>query len=417
MRIVYLNPCGHMGGAETSLLELLASVRKAEPGWELHLVLGEDGPLADKARELGVDTAVIPFRRALARVGDAGGRPGAAMWSLLMALGPTAAYARSLAAWIRTNRPDVIHSNGLKMHVLASWVRPAHAALIWHIHDYVNTRPLMRRLLRLRRKRCTAAIANSNSVAGGLRGILPGVPVETIYNAIDVDRFTPAGKTLNLDRLSGLAPAAPGTVRVGLLATFARWKGHGVFLKALALLPKDLPVRGYVIGGPIYRTGGSQHSLAELQQQADQLGLEGRVGFAGFQDDSAAALRSLDIVVHASTQPEPFGMVIIEGMACGKAVIASQAGGASELFTDGVNALSHAPGDARELAGQIERLARNEELRHHLGAAGRASVQQLFRGERLAGELLTLYRQLSEQAGAPVSKHVAREPQLAAPAE
>ncbi len=53
MRIVYLNPSGKLGGAETSLRELLASVRAAEPAWELWLVLGEDGPLAAHRARLG----------------------------------------------------------------------------------------------------------------------------------------------------------------------------------------------------------------------------------------------------------------------------------------------------------------------------------------------------------------------------
>ena len=61
MRIVYLNPCGSLGGAETSLRELLASVRTAEPDWDLWLVLGEDGPLAEAARRSGIEaTAILP---------------------------------------------------------------------------------------------------------------------------------------------------------------------------------------------------------------------------------------------------------------------------------------------------------------------------------------------------------------------
>jgi glycosyltransferase involved in cell wall biosynthesis len=185
---------------------------------------------------------------------------------------------------------------------------------------------------------------------------------------------------------------APGTVRVGLPATFARWKGHGVFLQAIALLPVELRVRSYVIGGPIYETAGSQYSQAELQQEASRLGLAGKVGFTGFVDNPATAMRSLDIIVHASTQAEPFGMVIIEGMACGKAVIVSQAGGASELFIDGVNALGFRPGDAAGLARQIERLARDEALRRRLGVAARAATERLFRRERLAKQLLSLYQ-------------------------
>lgn len=118
--------------------------------------------------------------------------------------------------------------------------------------------------------------------------------IRTVHNAVDLERFNPRGPLLDLDALSGLLPAANRTVRVGLVATMARWKGHEVFLRALSMLPKDLPVRGYVIGGPIYATQGSQYSLDELRSLASGLGLNGKVAFTGYVDDSAPAMRALD---------------------------------------------------------------------------------------------------------------------------
>jgi glycosyltransferase involved in cell wall biosynthesis len=393
VRIVYLNPGGRLGGAETSLRELLASVRAAEPDWELWLVLGEDGPLAAIARGLGVRVLVMPFPPALGRLGDSG--RGTAPVDLLKALAATAGYARGLARWLAKIQPDIIHTNGFKMHLLGAWTRPRQTPLIWHIHDYVSPRRLMRRLLRPFRKACSVAIVNSKSVAEDLERVLPGLRIVPIYNAIDLARFSPDGEQLDLDAKSGLAPAAPGTVRAGLIATFARWKGHKVFLEALARQSADVPVRGYIIGGPIYQTEGSQWSALELQAEVERLGLAGQVGFTGFLEDIPAAMRSLDIIVHASTQPEPFGMVIIEGMACGKAVIASQAGGAEELFVEDQDALGHAPGDAAALAHQIERLASDLPLRQRLGARARQVAVKRFQGETLASELLAVYRTLS----------------------
>jgi glycosyltransferase involved in cell wall biosynthesis len=391
VRIVYLNPCGKLGGAETSLRELLAGVRAAAPDWELCLVLGEDGRLAAIARDLGVRVIVQPFPPELGRLGDT---RGAALWSLCKAAGPTAHYARRLAALLRELRPDIIHTNGFKMHLLGAWTRPAGTPLVWHIHDYVSTRRLMSRLLRLFGRSCTVAIANSNSVARDLERLLPTLRVVTIYNGIDLGRFSPLGKKVDLDAAAGLATAEPGTVRVGLVATYAHWKGHQVFLDALARLSSQTLVRGYIIGGSIYQTGGSQWSLEQLQQQANRLGLLGRVGFTGFLEDVASCMRSLDVIVHCSTEPEPFGMVIIEGMASGKAVIASQAGGASELFVDGENALGHASGDAAMLARQIQRLAEDPDLRRQLGQAGRVTAERLYHRKRLATELLALYQNI-----------------------
>ncbi len=370
MRIAYLNPCGKFGGAETSLREILASIRNAEPDLELWLVLGEDGPLAEVARDLKVRVVIQAFPSALARIGEMPGAGLAARSQMLLAVPGTAGYAWRLAATLRRIQPDIIHTNGLKMHLLAAWSRPRESRLVWHIHDYVSTRPLMSRLLRPFRTSCDLAIANSYSVAKDVAATLPGMKVAPVYNAVDVQRFCPSGAQLDLDALAGLPPAAPRTIRVGLLATFARWKGHRIFLEALSRLSADAPVRGYIIGGPIYQTLGSQWSLQELQQEAECLGLAGKVGFTGFLDDTAAALRTLDVVVHASTQPEPFGMVIIEAMACGKALIAAQAGGASELFVDGENALAHAPGDSVALSQQISRLVSNGEAQGEAWRSG-----------------------------------------------
>lgn len=392
MQIVYLNPCGKLGGAETSLREVLASVRAAEPDWKLWLVLGEDGPLAPIARDLGVNVIVQPFPAELARLGDAG--RGVGLWPLSKALGGTVRYARGLAALLRRIRPDIVHTNGFKMHLLGAWTRPAPTLLVWHIHDYVSTRRLMSRLLRLFGRSCAVAVANSKSVARDLHSLLPLLRIVTIYNGIDLNRFSPIGTKVDLDAAAGLQPAPPGTVRVGLVSTFARWKGHQVFLEALSRLSSETNVRGYIIGGPIYQTGGSQWSLEELREQANRLGLQDRVGFTGFLEDVPGAMRSLDVVVHSSTQPEPFGMVIIEGMACGKAVIASQAGGAAEIFTGGENALGHPPGDPSALAQQIARLAGDKELRNRLGKSGRATAERLYHGQRLAQELTEVYREL-----------------------
>jgi glycosyltransferase involved in cell wall biosynthesis len=118
------------------------------------------------------------------------------------------------------------------------------------------------------------------------------------------------------------------------------------------------------------------------------------VGFTGFIPEPAEAMRSLAIGVHASTEPEPFGMVIVEAMACEKVVVASQAGGAAELFTDGENALGHVPGDAASLARQIRKLVLDPALRLRLGRAAR-QTSQLYQRARLAEELRAVYRSVS----------------------
>ena len=122
------------------------------------------------------------------------------------------------------------------------------------------------------------------------------------------------------------------------------------------------------------------------------------MGFTGFVNDVAPAMRALDVVVHASTQPEPFGLVIAEAMACGRAVVVSAAGGAAEIITDAVDALAHPPGDAPALARAIEKLTSDAAMRERLGRAAAISSARRFTHERLAGELVSVYRSLTPRA-------------------
>jgi glycosyltransferase involved in cell wall biosynthesis len=304
-------------------------------------------------------------------------------------------YLRRLRRELRRIAPDVLHANGLKPQMLSALSQTrGRPPVVWHVHDYLSPRPLAARLIKRCAARGATAVVNSRSVAEDLRAVC-GDKLKThlLYNAVDLDNFSPAGSRLDLDTLSGLPPAEPGTVRVGLLATMARWKGHETFLKSLSMLPTDARVRGYVIGGAVYRTRGSQTGSEELRACAARLGLEGRVGFTGFVEDPASAIRALDVLVHASTEPEPFGLAIVEGMACGRSVVASRAGGAAEILEGCEAALSHAPGDADGLSAQIGRLAESAELRARLGRAGRLVAEQRFDRARLAEELAGVYEE------------------------
>ena len=407
MKILYLNPSGELGGAERSLLFLMASMGAAKPDWQMQLIAGSDGPLIRRAGEIGVQASAIDFPPSLSQLGDASaGGPAGRNQSHLRLVGnvgragvPSLAYLRRLRRTLARFAPDLIHSNGFKMHVLAAWARPAGCPLIWHIRDYVSTRPFMSRLIRANANRCTAAIANSTSVAEDLRTVCGDkLRIYRVYNGVDLKTFSPNGNIANLDEICAMPAPAPKTMRVGLIATMARWKGHRVFLEAVAKASRITPIRAYVIGAPIYRTDSSQYRIDELRQMAAELGLEKNVGFTGFVEESAAAIRALDIVVHASTQPEPFGLAIAEGMACGKPVIVSAAGGAREIVTPGVDALTHPPGNVDALADCIVKLAGDSGLRDRIGTAARASAERQFSRERVIAEMLPIYQGVASAA-------------------
>ena len=179
MRIVYLSPSGRMGGAEVALLDMLASVRQAEPEWTLHLIVSEEGDVVEKAGALGVSTRVLPFPASLARIGDAaaGGPAGHSkgrlhlLAQLLLAAPAVAIYVRKLRTMLGHLDPEVIHSNGFKMHLLGAMAN-RRTPLIWHFHDYLSARPFMARLIKLLRKRCSMGLMRTRSPCMPKRGRL-----------------------------------------------------------------------------------------------------------------------------------------------------------------------------------------------------------------------------------------------------
>ncbi len=387
MRILYLSPCAQLGGAERCLLDLLASLKQSEPDWPLHLIAGHEGPLIPEALRLGVEAQVLRLPQQVSRLSVFGSDPVHLIRDCMEVLPGAASYCNRLWSEIRRIAPDIVHTNGFKMHLLAAWT--SSAPVVWHLHDYVSHRPFSSRALRLSSYRIRGAIGVSESVAADAQlAFGDRLPVEAIPNAVDLARFHPSGQALDLR-------TDPRFIRAGLVGTFARWKGHEVFLRALAEPEvRALDLRGFVIGGPIYETENSQHSIEELRELARSLDLEDRVSFTGFVPDPAAAMRALDIVVHASTSPEPFGLVIAEAMACGKAVVVADAGGASELFRDGEDAISSVPGDHRALALALARLAADPALRMRLGAEGRRTAEAKFNRDRLGPAISSFYQSI-----------------------
>ena len=172
MRVLFLNPAAEMGGAENALLELIAGLRDARPSWSIWTDCRRPTvPLLQRARGLGADVRLLPFPSALSRFGErsygSGWRARAAVGLRgLQAIWPVKQYVSQLRAVMRELAPDIIHSNGLKMHVLAAWAKPSSTPLVWHLHDYVARRRLSAAILERCASRCSLAIANSRSVTG-----------------------------------------------------------------------------------------------------------------------------------------------------------------------------------------------------------------------------------------------------------
>jgi len=385
MRVIFLNTIARIGGAERCLLTLIKSLRRADDSLDAHLLCFEPGPLLDEAHKLGATTHVVELPRAVANAGEGVLRDPRRLARLAGGLCALPGFIDRLRRTVARIRPDVIHSNNMKTHLLTGG-RDLGVPVCWHMHDFVSNRRVMRPMLRAVARRTRVVIAISNAVAEDVRRVLPRARVEVVHNAVDLDRYFPGVPD---EQIFG---PADGSVRVGLAATYARWKGQDVFLRAVARVPRELHARFFIIGGPIYQTAGSQFTRDELKSLAEASSVVDRVTFLPFQSDMPAVYRALDIVVHASTQPEPFGLTIAEAMACGRSVIAIRAGGAQEIFDDGKDALGAEMKSEASLAAAMERLIKDADLRNRLAEAAAASARSKFHSDRLGVALIQIYR-------------------------
>jgi glycosyltransferase involved in cell wall biosynthesis len=155
-----------------------------------------------------------------------------------------------------------------------------------------------------------------------------------------------------------------------------KWKGHDVFLKAARLVMEAVPnARAFVIGEV---PDGTTQYRDELVRLARELGIESRTVFTGFRKDIPELIQLLDVVVHASVEPEPFGRVIAEGMAMGKPVVAAMNGGPLEIIRDGQTGFLVPSGDLEKLAHRIIGLLTDRSRAEALGRNARQDAVARF---------------------------------------
>jgi glycosyltransferase involved in cell wall biosynthesis len=360
-----------------------------------------DGPLNDELERRGVTVWRVLLPESFSSLGEQSGgfgsvasRLGAQIWSNQRVVRDFLRQARGCVAAFA---PGIVHSNGQKTHMLARWLA-GDTPTAFHFHDFASRRVLSRRLLPFATRGVSTVVAVSEAVASDAASVLPQARVAVLPNVVDTHLFAPgASERANLDELAGLPAAPESTVRIGLVATYARFKGHRVFVEAAALLEQwglADNVRFYVVGSPIYSTSGSQITRAELEGLARARGIEHKVGFIDFQTAVAAIYRGLSILVHPSTEPEPFGRTLIEAMASGLPVVSTATGGAKEVLSHGGAGLEVAGGSAGSLAAALARLCSDAAFRAELGARGRATAVEHFDHSLLAPRLARIYDEL-----------------------
>jgi glycosyltransferase involved in cell wall biosynthesis len=369
--ILFLDQSGELGGAELCLADLAQFCAESSA-----VLLFQEGPFAEflRARKLAVHVALLP--QTATRVSKA-----ASLLAYLKAIpGMSFLIYRTLKI---AKDYDLLYANTAKALIVGGLLAfLLRKKFCFHLHDIVSAEhfsALNRRLIVLLANRADLVVANSVAtakafIAGGGKKHL----VKVIPNGFDLSRFRRSVKEESQELPDGV-PAGRLAPCVGVFGRITRWKGQDVLLRALAKLPG---VHGLIVGEALF-TGDDRAFAGELRNLAAELGIADRIHFTGFRRDIVPLLLSVDVVVHCSTSPEPFGRVIVEAMLTGRPLVATKAGGALEIVKHSETGLLVEPGNPDALARAINTLVENPPLASALGVSAQRDAQERFALERV----------------------------------
>ncbi|MCJ8277863.1 MAG: glycosyltransferase family 4 protein [Bdellovibrionales bacterium] len=350
-----------LGGAERSLIDFLKNTSHS-PDQQIVVVPKSTGPLIDEISLLHIRPLTLPippFVLSLSRK-----RKLKTLLSFFPLLFFSFSYIFRIYNFIRKEKVEVIHSTGIKFHIWLCITSLIARKTQFHIHmrDVISS-PLIKTFFSFfNSMKNVHFISNSKVTAQSLEQENSLI----VYNGFDSKDLYP--DTSNLKQSLKISE---DTLLIGIVGVIAQWKGQRLFLEMAAKLQHKNPDLHFIIvGDEIYDTTAENGELSLLQKKQKDLKLT-NLHFIGFQKNIKEVYQGLDLLVHGSLKPEPFGRVIVEAMLCECPVIAANQGGPLEIIESGISGQLYKAGNLNDLTDKAQTLLNDTSLRQSLGKKGR----------------------------------------------
>ncbi|MBZ0301839.1 MAG: glycosyltransferase [Anaerolineae bacterium] len=373
LRVTHVIKVTNIAGAETHLLTLLAGLRARQIDAQL-IMLVEPGKPMDAYVE-ALNRRDVPVQRLVIR-GD---------------LDPT--LPPRMRGLLRLMKPHIVHTHlfhaDLYGLLTAGWACP-NAALVTSRHNdnAFRRREPYRRLNRWLWRVADAGIAISGSIARFAVEVegAPAPKIETIPYGLDYVPQQPAQRQAARQAMRQSLGLSDETPVAGIVCRLVEQKGVPYGLQAFARVLEALPDARLLIAGdgPL---------RADLEAQAEALGLGDRVQFLGWREDVPQLMTAFDLLLLPSLW-EGFGLVILEAMACQIPVVASAVSAIPEIMVDGETGLLAAPGDVDGLSRALVILLGDMPLRRHMGMLAEDRLETHFSARRMVDSTVKLYQRL-----------------------
>lgn len=348
-KIMVLMPLAvQLGGGELMFLDLIEHGRDLNVEW--FVVFTSDGPMVQTVRNWGVQAVVVPAGRVR--------QPHRVASTIL-----------KIHRLIKEHRVDAIISWIAKTHLYGgSAAALAGIPAVWYQLGLPDPPKFQERVATAVPAR--GILTCSDSVKRAQEKLWPSRVVRTVYPGVSLDRFDPETLPSPLECRRQLGLPAQGAL-FGIVGRLQRWKGMHYLIDAMPAILREHPDAHCVIVG-------GQHSYeleypTFLRQRVAEMNLCEHVVFAGLQHNIPHWMQAMDVVIHASDK-EPFGIVVVEAMALGKPVAATDTAGPTEIISHGIDGWLWAAGDSASLSSAVLELLGDRELRERIGRAARGKA-------------------------------------------
>lgn len=355
VKILAIDQGEHIGGAERFLAEVLSYLSEH---FEVHLLTEKNPHYLSLYKKEKIKLHHVPLPRL---------KP--VSWKNLHQFKKS---QKAISKLLDEIQPDIVLSNTVRTHLLVSSLASRRKIpLVWMAHDLTFPSSL----LWWYRRYPQVIIACSEFVKHFYRGLSKTPDIEVVYPFVLGQEQVEKLKKIHKKKI------------IGMIGKFTPWKGQDIFIQMAKNLHERHPEYQYVmIGAPYQGNAESEAYFKDCQQLIDEQGLSEVLKVISTVPNILETIAEWEILVHCSKEPEPLGRVVLEGMAAGCAVVASNLGGPREIIDDQQTGLLIAP-DVGQLTVGVEQMIEHQDLSSTLSEQARNEIQEKFIPKMILGKI------------------------------
>ena len=365
--ILFLHSSSELYGSDRSLLSIVSKIDNSK--YSIHVILPDDGPLADEIRKIKyVNLTIYPI--AVLRRKNLSVKGGI---DYLLSYYKSQNY---IINYIKKHSIDLVETNTSVVFPGAVAAKKCGIKSIWHIREIIGNKWENKIISMVMNRNADIIIANSKATCESLK--VAKSKKRVIYNAIEY-----TGKQEKIKHTG---------IIVGMAGRINRWKGQRLFVDAAKIVTKTHPDIKFWIAGDNY--AGEEYIREDLINYIENSGMNNSVELLGRVEDMDCFYNTIDVFVLPSIQPEPFGLVIIEAMAHKVPVIATNHGAPLEIIRNDIDGFLVNYTDAQQMADRICELITDNSKHKSIGEEGHEKVMKQFTVDKMVEGLESIYNEI-----------------------